>query len=465
MVKIGLETHVQLDTNSKLFCGCPNEKTDEPNENVCETCLGFPGSKPRVNEKVLNYALKASLALECDINEEYFFSRKTYFYPDMSKNYQITQFEAPVGVEGEFEVKIEDDKKDIGITRLHIEEDPAKLVHEGDSIETSDYTKVDYNRAGTPLLEIVTEPDFETPEEARAYLQQLSQMLEYLGLYSPESEFAIKSDANISIEGGERIEVKNITGTSSIEKALNYEISRQKQLKKRGKEITQETRGFNANMGSTEKLREKETEEDYGYIFEPDLTRQRNSDSKVDEASEELPELPKEKMERYQEKGLKPKMAEALVSDPEISKLFENLEESHDPERTASILTGELKKVLNYHDLRYSESGLEEEWIDYLLNMVEDDNISDRNAEKLLREGVENPRSFEKIAEEEDLLKAEGDEIEEIIETVIENEEEAAKDFRSGDEEALNYLVGQVMSESGGKADPRKTREKLEERL
>ncbi|MFB6175190.1 MAG: Asp-tRNA(Asn)/Glu-tRNA(Gln) amidotransferase GatCAB subunit B, partial [Candidatus Nanohalobium sp.] len=219
-VKIGLETHVQLDTETKLFCGCPNEEAEEPNTHVCETCLGHPGSKPRLNEKVLEYAVKTSQALQCDINEDIFFSRKTYFYPDMSKNYQITQYEVPVGEDGTIEVKTGDEKKEIGINRLHIEEDPAKMKHEGGSISSSKYTKVDYNRAGTPLLEIVTAPDFRSPKEARSYLQQLAQMLEYLEIYFPESEFSIKSDANISIDGGQRVEVKNITGTAGIEKAL-----------------------------------------------------------------------------------------------------------------------------------------------------------------------------------------------------------------------------------------------------
>jgi aspartyl-tRNA(Asn)/glutamyl-tRNA(Gln) amidotransferase subunit B len=465
MVMIGLETHVQLDTNSKLFCGCPNSKDEDPNENVCETCLGMPGSKPRINEKVLDQALKTSLALECGINEEYFFSRKTYFYPDMSKNYQITQFELPVGEDGSFEVKVEDQAFEVGITRLHVEEDPAKLVHEGGSVKKSDYTKVDYNRAGTPLLEIVTEPDFETPEEARAYLQQLSQMLEYLGVYEPDSDYAIKSDANISIEGGERIEVKNITGTSDIEKALNYEISRQKQMKKRGKEITQETRSFNAGMGATEKMREKETEEDYGYIFDPDLTRQENDSRDIERAEDEIPELPKEKLKRYMSKGVKPKMAEALVSDPEISSLFEDLEKKFEPVQVASLLTGDLKKVLNYNEVSYSDSGLKQKWLKYLLELMDEEEISDRNAEELLRNAVENPRPFREIVEEEDLLKSGEDEIAQVVDNVIQDEQDAVEDYHDGDEGALNYLVGQVMSTSGGKADPKTARELLKEEL
>ena len=465
-VKIGLETHVQLDTETKLFCGCPNKEADEPNTHVCETCLGHPGSKPRLNDEVLARGVKTAQALQCDVNEDIFFSRKTYFYPDMSKNYQITQYEIPVGEEGSFEVKIGDEKKDIGITRLHIEEDPAKLVHEGGEIGRSDYTKVDYNRAGTPLLEIVTDPDFKSPEEARAYLQQLAQMLEYLEVYFPESDFAIKSDANISIEGGQRVEVKNITGTAGIEKALSYEITRQKQMKKRGREVEQETRNYDANQEITEKLREKETEEDYGYIFDPDLTRQELSENYREALRETIPELPHEKFDRFKEEyGLGEKIVESLVSDPEIAEHFEELAQQYDAELVASWMTGDLKKVLNYNNLTYSESPLKLHWLNTIIGLLHDDQISDRNAEKLLRELVEDPREPDEIIEEEDLLKAEESEIDSFIEEAIDENPDAVEDYHSGEDEALNFLVGQVMQRSGGKADPKTARQKLEEEL
>ncbi|MFB6193239.1 MAG: Asp-tRNA(Asn)/Glu-tRNA(Gln) amidotransferase subunit GatB [Candidatus Nanohaloarchaea archaeon] len=465
-VKIGLETHIQLDTDTKLFCGCPNEKIGKPNKNVCETCLGHPGSKPRLNKAVLDKAVQTAQALKCDVNEDIFFSRKTYFYPDMSKNYQITQYEIPVGEEGGFKLKVEDEKKKVGITRLHIEEDPAKLVHEGGDIRSSKYTKVDYNRAGTPLLEIVTEPDFESPAEARNYLQQLAQMLEYLGIYRPDSDYAIKSDANISIEGGQRVEVKNITGTKGIEQALSYEVSRQKQLKKRGLQVQQETRNYDANQKITEKLREKETEEDYGYIFDPDLTRQELDRDYRENLKQDIPELPHEKFERFREEyGLKEKIVESLISEPEIADDFEELAESHDPELTASWMTGELKKVLNYNELNYSEADIRIEWLKKLLQLLEEDQISDRNAEKLLRELVENPRNPDEIINEKDLLKAEESEISTVIEQVIQDNPEAVEDFESGDREAVNFLVGQVMQESGGKADPKTAREKILSRL
>lgn len=464
-VMIGLETHVQLDTDSKLFCGCPNEDAEEPNTHVCPTCLGHPGSRPRLNRAVLEQAVMTASALQCDINEEIFFSRKTYFYPDMSKNFQITQYEIPVGENGEVEVKVGDEEKSIGITRLHIEEDPAKLKHSEGSGSSSGHTLVDYNRAGTPLLEIVTAPDFESPEEAREYLQQLAQMLKYLEVYFPESSFAIKSDANISIEGGAKVEVKNITGTSEVEKALSYEISRQRQMKRRGKEVTQQTRGFKPGMGITEKQREKETEEDYGYIFEPDLTRQELGELSQ-RLKDEIPELPHEKFGRFkQEYGLKDKLVESLVTEQELADDFEELAEEHEADLVASLLTGDLKKVLNYHELKYSDSGVKLGWIDYIVELLEDDNISDRNAEKVLREIVEEPQEPKEIVEEKDLLKADESEVDEIVSNVIDNNSDAIEDYESGEEEALNFLVGQVMQQSQGKADPKTAREKLEEQL
>jgi aspartyl-tRNA(Asn)/glutamyl-tRNA(Gln) amidotransferase subunit B len=378
---------------------------------------------------VLELASKTALSLQCDINGDVFFSRKTYFYPDMSKNYQITQYEVPVGENGEIEIEVEGEKKDIGITRLHIEEDPAKMKHVGGSISDSDYTKIDYNRAGTPLLEIVTDPDFRSPEEAREYLQQLAQILQYLEVYYPESEFAIKSDANISIEGGARVEVKNITGTKEVEKALNYEISRQRQLSRRGGDVEQETRSFNSSTGATESMRQKEAEEDYGYIVEPDLTVQELDDEYVRTISESIPELPREKLERFLEQyPVSEKLAESLIVEPEMADDFEELAEEHDPELAASWMTGEIRKTLNYNEVSYSESKMRKQWLKYVFKLLEDEKITDRNAELLLREMVESPRNPQEIIEEKDLLKAEEDEVDQAVSKGLEQNEEDVED-------------------------------------
>ncbi|MBC5793291.1 MAG: Asp-tRNA(Asn)/Glu-tRNA(Gln) amidotransferase subunit GatB [Nanohaloarchaea archaeon] len=462
-VKIGLETHVQLDTNTKLFCGCPNEEAEEPNTHVCPICLGHPGSKPQLNKKVLEEAVKVSKSLNCDINDDIFFSRKTYFYPDMSKNYQITQYEIPVGEDGEVEVGTDEGSRDIGITRIHIEEDPAKTEHVGGDIGDSDYSLVDYNRAGTPLLEIVTEPDFRSPEEARAYLQKLAQMLQYLEVYYPESSFSIKSDANLSINGGEKVEVKNITGTSEVENALKHELKRQKRAVENGKTVSQHTRSYDADQQITRKMREKETEEDYGYIFDPDLTRQ-----ELDEVEQgiDIPELPHEKAIRFrQDYELEQKLVESLIAEKALAEDFEDLADEHDPELVASWMTGELKKTLNYNELSYAEAGLETAWMKYVIDLLEKDDISDRNAEEVLRTIVDDPQHPEEVVEEQDLLKAGDDEVDSVVESVIEENPDAVDDYENGDDGAINFLVGQVMQESGGKADPKEAREKILEKI
>ena len=258
-MKIGIEVHVALDScRTKLFCGCPNSGAGEPNTNVCPTCLGMPGSKPVLNAKAVKEAMKISLALNCSINMEFFFSRKIYFYPDMPKNYQITQYEIPLAAGGWLEV----DGKKVSIKRVHVEEDPGKLVHMGGSITTAKYVAIDYNRAGVPLCEIVTDPDFSSPKEVRIFLDYLSMMLEYMGVYSPEREGAMRIDANIST-GGERVEVKNITSFRDVEKALSYEVVRQANAARASKAVERETRAWDAASGTTKPLRSKEQEEDY----------------------------------------------------------------------------------------------------------------------------------------------------------------------------------------------------------
>ena len=257
-IMIGLETHVQLNTRTKLFCGCALEgvASAEPNTRTCDTCLGLPGSKPRTNAAALEKAIRIALALNCDIPKETYFSRKSYFYPDMSKNYQITQYEVPLAKNGSIRVG----DKAIGIRRINVEEDPAKLGHVG-GLANAKYVLVDYNRSGIPLCEIVTEPHFTSPQEARAYLQKLEAILEYLGVYV-SGEGTLKSDANISLDGGNRVEVKNVTGFKEVEKALAYEITRQRASLRRGARIEQETRAWDAELNVTRSKRKKEFEED-----------------------------------------------------------------------------------------------------------------------------------------------------------------------------------------------------------
>jgi aspartyl-tRNA(Asn)/glutamyl-tRNA(Gln) amidotransferase subunit B len=327
-VMIGLETHVQLNTRSKMFCGCANpvnlDEEPQPNTLTCPTCLGMPGSKPRTNRAAIDAGIRLALALECRVEPRFFFSRKTYFYPDMSKNFQITQYEVPLCRDGRMSIMAGGRMKRIRITRIHLEEDPAKLVHVGGL--GGKHTLVDYNRSGIPLAEIVTEPDFSSPAEAREFLQKLAAVLEYLGLYDPASRAVFKSDANVSLSGGERIEIKNITGTKEIEQALKYEIARQRNMLSRGVKVRRETRAWNPDVGSTQPLRGKEEEAEYGYIFEPDLARIEVGRQELAKARKALPELPDAKRDRYVRRfGMSGKVAESLVSDPQVAAFFEEV--------------------------------------------------------------------------------------------------------------------------------------------
>ncbi len=454
-VRIGLETHVQLATKTKLFCQCSieNISSAEPNTRVCEVCLGFPGSKPVVNKKVIELALKVAMALNCEINPRFFFSRKSYFYPDMAKNYQITQYEIPVGKNGYLIVN----GKKIRIRRVHIEEDPARLVHVGKSAVEAKYTLVDYNRSGIPLLEIVTEPDIESPREAREYLKHLVLILEYLGAINLD-ECVVKSDANISIEGGERVEIKNVLGFKEIENALNFEILRQKNLIKFGEKVERETRMWDPVSKTTRSLRKKEEEEDYGYIFDPDLPEIVICEEELEKIRKSLPEMPQQKMEKYIAMGVNKEIAFAIASDLQLAVFFEKLLKEFSHETLAKYMLV-LKKVLNYNDVLLSETKLAREHFARLVKSAESGEISDRAFELILRELIFAPEKLDELIREYSQIS--GKELVEIAKKVIEENKKAVEDFLSGEDKALNFLVGQIMKLTRGKADAKKAREVL----
>ncbi len=472
-VKIGLEIHVQLNTKTKLFCGCPNpinlKEEPEPNSLVCPTCLGFPGSKPRLNAKAFETAKKVAVALNFTLAEETFFSRKTYFYPDMSKNFQITQYEIPIGRNGFLEMEINGKKKRIGLKRIHLEEDPAKLVHVGGM--GGKYVLVDYNRSGIPLIEVVTDPDFKSPEEARVFLHKFAMILEYLGVYDDCSKAVIKSDANISLSiggrSGNRVEIKNITGTREVELALKYEIVRQKNLLKSGTAVKTSTRMWNPDLKVTQEMRKKETEEDYGYIFEPDLTRMEIRKDEIISIKRNLPELPEDKQKRFIKiYGFHEKLAEALVSEPDIAELFEYAAKKISPHTAGTWITGYLKKTLNWHGIRFKESGLEKEWIVKLLKMFERGLLTDRGAELIIRKMVEEKKDPEYLVEKYGLKKIKSNkEIEKIVDEIIKRNPKAVSDYKSGVEKVLHYLVGLCMRETHGRADADAVRKILIKKL
>jgi aspartyl-tRNA(Asn)/glutamyl-tRNA(Gln) amidotransferase subunit B len=450
-VMIGLECHVQLDTESKLFCGCPTQ-AEKPNSACCPICLGHPGSKPVLNAKALDYAMQVALALNCSLNKEFFFSRKTYFYPDMSKNFQITQYEVPIGVKGE--ILLSSGKK-VGITRVHLEEDPAALVHEG-GMGKSFYSLVDYNRSGIPLVEIVTEPDFESPKEARDFLDQLTTILSYLKVYSPLTG-TLKADCNVSVYGNQRVEVKNVTGKKGVEKALAFEITRQKNLLLNEKEIVRETRAFDEKTMVTMATRTKETEEDYGYIFEPDLTAFAFEEKHFQAVKNRLPELHYAKAKRFmQQFQLDEYTAQVLANNFALSNVFEEVAKEVEPKAAAKFLTRELMAVVNKSSLDLDALELEPEEISSLLQFFLAGKITEKVAKEAtiayLTKGTKPMDFVEKGGLAKDLDEKD---IEKFVEKTLKENKAAVADLKRGKQKSLHFLVGQVMRLSRAKADPK----------
>ncbi len=459
-MKIGLEIHTQLLTKSKLFCGCANRFVNEPNTLTCDYCLGMPGTKPRLNKEAVNVAIKIGLALNCKFPKEMFFSRKSYFYPDMAKNFQITQYEIPVASSGHLKVG----KKNYRIRRIQMEEDPARIVHIG-TITQAEYLLMDYNRSGVPLCEIVTEPDFADPKEARIFLQELSSILQYLNVFNPYIEGSMRVDANISI-GKERVEVKNISGFKEVERALNYEIVRQRGALRRGASVVRETRAWDALAGVTRSLRVKEGEEDYGYIFEGDLPRVTISSKILKEMKKQLPEFAQQKVKRYEKMGVKEELAESIASEPDLAEAFDLVADTVSKQLAASWFAGEIKKTLNYHGLRLRDTRIKPEHIEKLLLLIEKKQITEKSAELILREMIEQPIDPDALLKERDVGRISDEEaIENIVNEVIESNPKAVGDYKSGKEESFNFLVGQVMRRTQGRADQEVVRSVLRRRL
>ncbi len=453
---IGLETHVQLHTDSKLFCGC-STKGIEPNSMVCPVCLGHPGSKPVLNKKALDYALKIAMALNCQLNESFSFSRKTYFYPDLSKNYQITQYELPLGQNGYLELS---SGKKIRITRVHLEEDPAALIHE------NNYCLADYNRSGIPLAEIVTEPDLASPAEAREFMDKLLNLLNFLEVFTL-GEDTLKADSNISLKGSERAEVKNVSGFRNIEKALQYEIERQTVMREQNEKIRRETRGFNEERQTTYLLRSKETEEDYGYIFEPDLTPFKLGKKELEEIRKTLPELPEQKSRRFQQKfGLKEYDAKVLCSNKKLSDLFEEISKKVSPKIAATFLTREILGIVNYNKMELDGVELNAQHLIDLLVLLENKKVSEKNAkEAAIHYLLEKTPPKTYLEKQNLLMDTNSVDAEKIVEKVLAQNPKAVADLKSGNPKSLNFLVGLVMRETQGKANPREIQKMIEEKV
>lgn len=461
-MKIGLEVHVQMLTKSKLFCGCPNVVAKEPNSSVCDYCIGMPGTKPRINKNAIDFGIKVAIALNCKLAPETFFSRKSYFYPDMAKNFQITQYEIPLAKDGWLKVG----KKKIRITRINIEEDPARIVHVG-SITDAKYVLVDYNRSGTPLCEIVTEPDFTSPKEARIFLQELSSILQYLGVFDPNIEGSMRVDSNISLSSSARVEVKNISGFKDVERALSYEIIRQKNQLRSGKSVVRETRAWDAASGVTRSLRLKEGEEDYGYIFEGDLPSLVINREKIAKLKKALPELALQKIKRYDEQfGIPHNLSVSITSEPDLAETFEKVIMEADPLFAANFFAKEMKKTLNFRNLRIKDTKLQPGHIAKLLRLVVKKEITIKTAELMLRDMILRPDDPESMIKQKTMtMLVDEKSLEPIVDKVLSANSKAILDYKTGKTEAFNFLVGQVMRETRGRGDPNVIRKIVKKRL
>lgn len=466
---IGLEVHAQLNTSTKAFCGCSTEFGNEPNSQVCPICLGLPGSLPVLNQKAFEYAIKVAIALNCQIAEFTKFDRKNYFYPDLPKNYQISQYDLPIGEDGFLDIKFDGKTKRIGIKRVHLEEDAGKLIH------IRDASCVDFNRTGIPLLEIVSQPDINSPKEAYEYLVYLKQIIRYLAVSSCDMEKGIlRCDANISIkkeadsELGTKIELKNMNSFRSVREALDFEVERQGQLLESGGDIVQETRLWNEQKRLTSSMRTKEGAQDYRYFPEPDLPPFIISSELKGEIRKSLPEMPEAKESRFiKEYNLSEYDAHLLTSEKEIADFFQGCfavlpEAKIIANWISSSLLSELnKRNLDIQDLNISPA----EFIN-LIKFVQQGKISNLVAKGILTEMLDTKKTAGEIIQKKNLgqISDEG-ELEKIINEVIDDNHQSVEDYINGKENAIMFLVGQVMRRSKRKANPKVVLEILKKRL
>jgi len=468
---IGLEVHLQLDTASKVFCSCSTEFGQSPNTQTCPVCLGFPGALPVLNETALLYAIKVGLALNCKIQEFTKFDRKHYYYPDLPKNYQISQYDLPIAKDGHLDIYLDNQQKRIGIRRVHLEEDAGKLIHQDDA------SLVDYNRAGLALLEIVSEPEINSPQEAYAYLTYLKSVIEYLDVSDCDMEKgSLRCDANISLRPkgiqtlGVKAELKNMNSFRAVRDALAFEVNRQTELLEDGQSVIQETRLWDAREQKTQPMRFKEEAKDYRYFPEPDLPPFLISEGQIKEIQQSVPELPRQRVARF--------IREYSVSEYDAGVMVLSKKDAEYAERCLKAYPGENKKpIVNWligpmlsiageknqgiADLQVSKESLVE-----LVGFVEKQQISGLQAKSVLAEMVNSKKSALEIIKEKNLTQiSDVDALQGIVETVIKENPGPAGDYRAGKANAIMFLVGQAMKKSKGKANPKVVQKILKESL
>ena len=478
---IGLETHCQLNTKSKIFCNCSTEFGLTPNQNVCPICLGMPGVLPVLNQKVLEYAVKAGLALNGEIAAYSKFDRKQYFYPDLPKNYQISQYDLPIVEHGWLEIELIDAEgnpthKRIGITRLHMEEDAGKLVHAGsDRLSGSAYSLVDFNRTGVPLVEIVSEPDMRSGQEAAEYAQELRRILRYLGVSDGNmQEGSLRCDVNISVRPfgqekfGTKVEIKNMNSFNAIQRAIDYEIDRQIKALELGERIVQETRLWEEGAQKTISMRIKEGSSDYRYFPEPDLGPIEVSSEQLEKWKSELPELPAKKRRRYEsELGLSPYDARVLTDDRLVAEYFEAAVAAQaNPKQAANWVMGDIAAYLNTEKLGITQIALTPIVLAELISLIEDGTISGKIAKEILPDLLSQGGSAKKLVESQGLVQiSDTGALEAIIDQVLAANPKELEQYRNGKTKLLGFFVGQVMKQTGGRADPKQTNQLLDQKL
>lgn len=461
-VIMGLEVHSELSTKTKIFCSCPTTFGASPNTQTCPICMAMPGTLPVLNEKVVEYAVKAGLATNCEISRNSKNDRKNYFYPDLPKAYQISQFDKPLCEHGYVEIEDnEGNKKKIRLTRIHIEEDAGKLNHD----EFGGGSLVDLNRAGVPLIEIVSEPDLRTTEEVEQYLKKLKSILEYIEVSDCKmQEGSFRADVNVSVRKkgdtklGTRTEMKNMNSFRSITRAIEYEVDRQIDILEEGRKVEQETLRWDDVSGKTFSMRDKEDAQDYRYFPDPDLVAIKLSEEYINQIKENLPELPESRKERYLDQyKLSQKDARIITSSKYLSNLFEEaIAECNNPKAANNWIISDISRILNEKEIEPSQIPFTGKQLGELIVLIEKGVISSSIGKKVLEELFKEPKSPEQIVKEKGWVQISDEgEIKKVVQKILENNPQSVADYKAGKEKALGFLVGQAMKETKGKANPK----------
>ncbi len=472
---IGLEVHTELKTATKIFCSCRTSFGAEPNTHVCPVCLGLPGVLPVLNKRVLEFAVRTGVALNCEISRFSKFDRKNYFYPDLPKNFQTSQFDLPICGQGYLDVETDGTVRRIRITRAHMEEDAGKLVHHGKSITEADYSLVDYNRTGTPLLEIVSEPDIRSAKEAVAYMEKLRSILQYVGVSDCKmEEGSIRCDANVSVRPagqeklGTKTEIKNINSFRGVERAIEYEALRQAELLEDGGTVIQETRTWDENEGVTKSMRTKEEANDYRYFPEPDLVPFTVSDDYVENIRRTMPELPDARKNRYMETyGFSAYDAEQVTQNKETADYFDMMiQAGADPKAAVNWLMGDFARQLSESGKSITDAPIAAEGMAELLLLIDKGTISGKIAKTVFVDMWKEGKTAGEIVKEKGLVQiSDTGAIETLAEQIIAANPQSVEDFKAGKKKAIGFLVGQIMKETHGKANPQMVNQILTEKL